>query len=133
MSDNTEQFTISVVGDVSGEKFFGIFKAKKCLTHRDRLNQDRVRRELLGTLNPDGASVGAHSIAEAISQITVRLTDSPPWWQGSSNGIDLVDGNVITEIYTSVIKIENDQIEAVKKAAQEAEKTLKEKAAEIAK
>ena len=127
MLDNEESFTLSITGDVTGEKLWGTFKAKKRLSHRDRLNQDKLRREMLGD-RADGASIDAASIADAVSEIAIRLTDAPQWWKASNNGLDLMDGNVISEVYKKVMEVERKVFEELNKKAEDAEKTLKESA-----
>jgi|GEM_PF-3222839 len=124
IEQNKEAFSIMVVGDVTGETLKGTFAAKKWLSHRDRLNQDKIRRELLGSLNPDGASITALSIAEAVSEITVRLIDSPKWWAETQNGLDLQDSNVVSEVYKGVMKVESDALTALEKKGEEAKKAL---------
>jgi hypothetical protein len=120
-----QAFTISVVGDITGETFRGDFRAYKFLTHRQQLMLDQRRREILGTL-PDGASVRAVNQATIFAQVQVRLSDAPKWWIESGNGIDLVDDNVVLAVFDNVMKVEQEALEAVKKKAEDAKESLKE-------
>jgi hypothetical protein len=123
VNTDTVQFTVSVTGDTSGEKWYGLFKVKTRLSHRDQLQRDKVRRELLGT---DGAnaSVRARDQAEIFSQLAVRVVDAPSWWRDNGNGLDLADDNLISEVYSASVKAEVDSLEAIKKAGEQAASEL---------
>jgi hypothetical protein len=117
-------FTISSTGDVSGDTYKGVFKVKTRLSHRDQLNRDRIRRDLLGS-NPEGVGARAASIAEIFSQLAVRIVDAPSWWTNTDNGMDLSDDNVVAEVYEASIKAEADEVERVRKKGEEAKEALK--------
>lgn len=123
--NDTVQFSISVTGESTGEKWTGSFKMKTRLSHRDQLRLDQIRRDLLGP-NPDGASPRAQNQAEVFSFIAVHLLDAPMWWKSNDNGLDLQDDNVVAEVYAQITKAKSDAIEKLKKAASEAEVTIKE-------
>ena len=124
-----QSFTVSVVGDVSGETFRGEFRAVKFLTHRQQLLLDQKRREFLGT-NPEAAGVRAKNQAEILSQLAVRLTDAPRWWLESGSGMDLVDGNVMVEVFQATMKVEEEAVAEMKKRAEAAKELLKKDVAE---
>lgn len=119
-----QAFTISVVGEVSGETFRGEFRALKFLTHRQQLLLDQKRRELLGA-NAEFSSARARNQAEIFSQLFVRLSEAPKWWIESGNGMDLVDDNIMVEVFNAAMKVEEEAINAVKKKAEEAKEALK--------
>jgi hypothetical protein len=121
---NDQAFTVSVVGETSGETFRGEFRAVKFLTHRQQLLLDQKRRELLGT-NPDSANVRAQNQAEIFSQLFVRLSNAPKWWMESGQGLDLVDDNVMVEVFQGAMQVEKQAIEEMKKRAEEARERLK--------
>lgn len=120
-SPNQAEFTINLDGDVTGEKWHGKFTVKTRLSHSDHLLIDSLRRKYLGA-NPESASPRALSTAQAFSELAVRIVEAPPWW--INNGMDLADDNLITEVYESAVKAENDAIEEIKKKAAEAKKAL---------
>ena len=121
--NNTEPFTVSVIGDETQEKWFGTFKAKVRLSHRDHLIKDKVRRDLLG---PDGnnASPRALNTAEVFSELAVRVVDAPAWWTDNDNGLGLQDDNVVGEVYKAAVKVATEAAENLKKQAEEAKKEL---------
>lgn len=124
---NTVEFTISVIGDTTGETLRGTFRAKKRLTHLDRLRRDQVRRELLGQISPESASSEAQSLAIGLADLRVRLVEMPSWWTDSDNGLKLEDENVLVKVYESAQKVEKEAREAIQKAAEAATAELKEK------
>lgn len=122
---NDQSFTVSVVGEVSGETFRGEFRAVKFLTHRQQLLLDQKRRELLGS-NPDQAGVRAKNQAEIFAQLFVRLSNAPKWWIESGQGMDLIDDNVMVEVFNAALKVEEEAVQEMKKKAEAAKAQLKE-------
>lgn len=120
-----QAFTVSVVGETSGETFRGEFRAVKFLTHRQQLLLDQKRREILGT-HSESASVRAQNQAEIFAQLFVRLSDAPKWWVESGQGMDLVDDNVMIEVFQAAMQVEKEALEELKKKAEKAREQLKE-------
>jgi hypothetical protein len=115
-------FEISLTGDVTGDKWFGKFKCKTFLSHRDQLASDRIKRELLGA---GDAERGAVNRAHIFAQLRVRLVDAPDWWKASDGGLDLVDDNVLVEIFEQTMKAENDALAEIQKKSETAKDELK--------
>ena len=126
---NTKNFTIDVKGSVTGEHYKGLFKIKPLLSHKDKLRRDEIRRSLLGERAVD-ASENAQTMASIFSKIYIHLIDAPSWWTNADNGSDLLDEEPVQQVLTEVLRIENEQIDSVKKAGEEAKKEL---AAEVKK
>jgi hypothetical protein len=120
---NTASFTINVVGDITGEQFYGAFKTKVRLSHRDQFRQDQMRRELLGT-HQEAASPRAANAAEIFSTINIHLVDAPNWWKDADNGLALEDDNVVGAIWESIMRLKVEAAEELKKKAQEAKGEL---------
>jgi hypothetical protein len=129
MAISDAPFSISLVGDETGEKWVGDFRAKERLTHRDTLIKDARRRELLGTAGgePDPRAL---SVAIIVSELTVRLTKMPKWFEESGLGLELEDENVLADIYDKAIKV---QLEAKKAREKKSEEDRAELAKEAAK
>lgn len=106
MALEDKPFSISVTGETSQELFRGDFRAKTALTMRDNLIADARRRELLGTLFGNDPSPLAATIAAIVGDLTVRLTLSATWLKEANLGLDLVDQNVLQEIYEKATGIE---------------------------
>lgn len=131
MAISDAPFSISLVGDETGEKWVGDFRAKERLTHRDTLIKDARKRELLG---PQGGTPDqrAFSVAVIVSELTVRLTKMPKWFEESSLGLDLEDENVLADIYDKVMKIEKDARAAREKKSEADRKLLADEAKALA-
>ena len=117
-------FAINETGDVSGREYVGVFQCKSRLSHLDRFKSDQIRRSLLGGVDPNAAGPIAQNMASAFAEISVRIVEAPDWWKQSNSGVDLPDYNVVTEIYTKCMKIEQDAIDAIVKKAEAAKANL---------
>jgi hypothetical protein len=125
MATKSIQFTIDVKGNSTGKTFKGAFKAKERLSMRDRLDIDTARRNLLGAGKEEEAGVTARSVASILSQLSVRLTQTPDWWLTSNNGLDLEDENVVVAVYEAAIKVETDAQAALLEEAKAEVATMK--------
>jgi hypothetical protein len=119
-------FQISMVGSESQETLKGEFKVKTIITPRDILRADSTNRELLG-MNPENASQAARATAFMLSQLSIRILESPSWWREAGNGVDLEDMNVINEVFSKTMDAESQRKEATNKAAEEVVQKIKDK------
>lgn len=125
MSLQPVEFTISVVGEKTNTTWHGAFKAKPLLSHRDELIRDARRRELLGGVNPQFADPRQLNQADIFAELAVRLVSAPSFWADNGGGLDLLDDNVVAEVYKQAIKIETDALADIKKKAEEAQAQLR--------
>lgn len=116
MANIPVEFSVSVVGEVTGETFKGVFKAIPRLSHSANLRRDQLRRDILGP-KPEDAGPDAMNVAAVFSKIWVHLTEAPSWWKDSRNGIDMLDETPVAAVYDNVARIEREAIEAVQKKA----------------
>lgn len=118
-------FSIHLVGDTTGKLWTGEFRAKPILTFRERLQSDRMKRELLGG---DGAGASTESVvySSLIGDLTVRLTEAPEWWKESQGGLNLQDYNVLEAVYDEAKKVEKAHVSTVQEAGKKAEAALRE-------
>jgi hypothetical protein len=121
-----EEFVVSAKGETTEETRKGVFKVKTRLSHRDRLTQDRIRRELLGGAD-GGPRPSDRSIvmAEVFSQLAVRVVSAPSWWTDNGNGMDLEDDSIVSEVYDKAMAPEKRRQEKIRKQAEEAQADLK--------
>ncbi len=119
----TSTFNISLIGDRTGEKWFGEFKSLRRLTHRSELMRDRIAREFLGP-NPDGASQRAKDQSDMFAELSVSIVESPEWWKSAGNGLDLGDDNVVMEVWQNVMRIKVEAIQEIQKKGDDAAKKL---------
>ena len=118
MANLPVEFSVNVVGEVTGETFKGVFKAVPRLSHRDNLRRDQLRRDLLGA-KPEDASADATNVSAVFSKIWVHVTEAPSWWKDSKNGLELLDETPVAAVYDNVSRIEREAIEAIQKKSAE--------------
>lgn len=125
MPPNTTQFSIHVVGDKTGETYKADFVTTKIPSHRQRLLQSELMRQYLGPTSPQHADEYARERAEIFATINSMLVGAPQFWKEKGNGLDLLDDNVISEVWTGVMKAQVDAVEAAKKKAEAATDRVK--------
>jgi len=121
--ETTEKFSVSIVGEKTGNVYAGDFTVKTVLTRRDEFIADSRRRELLGA-NPEGALPQLQVEAFMYGQLFVRIVQAPKFWSDAGNGIDLADLNVISKVYETAKDKEEERIKKVKAQAEEALKQI---------
>ena len=117
-------FSISVIGDLSCETYRGDFRAVKFLTHRQQLLLDQRRRDILGN-NSESASPRAQNQAHILASVFVRITEAPTWWKESNSGLDLIDDNVLIEVFENAMRIENETVSEIRAKAERAQESIK--------
>jgi len=122
--DNTFTFTITEVGDSTGEKFNWAFTAKKRLSIRDMITKDAQRRFIIGD-RPETAGPDTVMRAEMLAYLFVSITESPKAWRDSQNGLDLFDDNVLIKMYETIQETQSKVIQEAQKEAEEAKATLR--------
>jgi hypothetical protein len=118
------QFSIHMPGDTTGKTWAGDFRAKELLTFRDKLNADRLRRELVGDA-PGPVDPEAAASALILSQLSVRLTEVPEWWKEAKGGLLLADWNVIDKVYTEAMAIEDAHLKKLRAEGEAATAALR--------
>lgn len=124
MSNNTATFTVTEIGEISGEKWHGSFTTKLRLSHSEQFRRDEIRRRILGP-DSEHASARAANAAAVFSEIIINLTDAPSWWKNSNDGMDLEDDNIVSAIYDAIVLEKKKAVEAMKKKGEEAATELK--------
>lgn len=121
--NDTETFTLDIVGEQSGQKYFGTFECLRRLTHSKQIARDRIMRDILGPGAQD-ASPRAKNQAMIIAQLQVCLVKSPDWFKECRYGLDLVDDNVIGELSDRVDDVQVKAVKEVQEKGEEARKNL---------
>lgn len=125
MAFKTEEFSINITGTDSEKNFGGKFKVRvSVLPHGMRMEQDRLRREFLGTASPESASAYARNAASIFSELSMRVVEAPSWWADNGNGLGLEDDNVVAEVWGQTCKLRDACAESVQKRAEAARKDL---------
>jgi hypothetical protein len=127
LPDNEHVFEFEATGDTTGKKYDGQFSCVCVL--------DMLQKQLIGIektklqadfTNPDPELKG---IAHILSNLRVRIIDSPEWWQQSNGGYSIQDENIIVLLYDKVMEGETKWREKLQKMAQKAESAQSAKSA----
>ena len=97
-------FDLEHTGLVTGHKYTGTFTVRCVLNlqlkHQLELDKTRLMSDLR---NPTDRLEG---IAGALSELKVRIVEAPAWWKDSNNGYNLLDEDVVAELYTKCLDME---------------------------
>lgn len=121
--NDPKSFTIDVEGSTTKQKYTGVFKIRPLLSHRQKLQKDESKRQLLGVL-PDSASVDAMKTAIIFSKVWAHVLEAPGWWKEAANGIDLLDDDPVGMVYDKIIEIENELTGNIEKDGEKAKEGL---------
>jgi len=103
LPDMTHTFEIAVKGRETGHDWVGKFTYKRP-SLGDRTRSDVMRARLAGDLTSLNGEV--QDFIEAVSHLRYTLTEYPDWWAELTYGLDLHDGNVVSEIYNRCMDFE---------------------------
>lgn len=105
MPEMTHRFKIQVQGSESGVNWAGEFLYRRpSLGARSRI--DVMRARLSGDMESIDPEVAIFN--EAISHLRFTLEEFPDWWKETGFGIDLYDGNVVSEVYNKCMSFERN-------------------------
>lgn len=121
---NEYTFMLSTKGESTGMKYEGAFKVKCLLTTTEKVD--------IG-LRLDSYNRGSKTIPQAtailnatLAEMDVRIIDSPSFWKDSDFGRQLLDTNIIFEIFKLSNDGEEDFRQRLKAKAEESEKKAEE-------
>jgi len=112
-------FSFNVLGEITQQTWAGDFTVRPILSFAGIALVDADRRRFMG--NPENESTvpdEIRSVAAMISQIKHRILKCPSWVTESSYLADMIDGNVLVDLFKKVIEIEEQYREKLSKKAQ---------------
>lgn len=104
------------IGDKTETRWVGTFKIKRVLTHGDYLAIERNYASLVPPKDRD-VSEEMKLRAAAIAELAVRVIDSPPWWEGSQDGRNLLDAQPLWDLIAACNEEEKRWFEQLKNTA----------------
>lgn len=105
--NDPKSFSIDVEGSITKRRYEGVFKVRPLLTHRQKLQRDEMKRQLLGAM-PESATNDAFKTAVIFSKIWIHLVEAPSWWKDAANGIELLDEEPVSAVVDKIVDIENE-------------------------
>lgn len=111
---NEKSFLFECVGDVSGKKWEGTFTVKCILSIGDKRRLEVEKsRQMQDLKNP---TQDLQAIAIMSSNLLVRIHSGPDWWK-QFLGEDLIDQNVLIDLYGKVMDQEDEWRKELKEKA----------------
>jgi hypothetical protein len=117
---NEYTFHFSEKGESTGLKYEGTFKVKCLFTTAEKLD--------IG-LRIDSYNRGSKTVSQGIAilnatlaELDVRIIDAPSFWKDCDFGRDLVDTNIIYEVFKKASVSEEDFKTRIQALAEESEK-----------
>ncbi len=105
-------FSIDHVGDTSGNRYEGTFVVRTVLNMGQKHQLELEKSRLLADfLNPTSELSG---IALILSNLRVKIVDAPEWWKQSNGGLNILDEDVLVELYKKLVEKEIEWRAAIK-------------------
>jgi len=124
---NEKSFLFDHIGELTGRKYEGTFTVKCILNTSEKRILEIEKSAITADLsNPTG---NLSALSTVISNLRVRVLKSPDWFKQSIVTLDLLDEEVLFELYGKTLDLEEEWIKEVKGEAlgeQKAEPTQKE-------
>lgn len=118
----SDTITIDAVGDTTGEKYTGSFTVRLFLTPRQKLEISKIRNSIAPGITDSRTSDWQR--AEVMAQLMVRVEKAPKWWENSDGGADLVDENVVVDVFNAIVDAEAKARAKIKEAGETAKSKL---------
>jgi hemolysin activation/secretion protein len=120
LPSNEYSFSLSAQGEKTKQKFEGSFTVK-CLLSNKELIEVGLRTDAYNNGSQSVSTTGVGLMNRAIAYLEVAITKAPSWWKDSDSGRELLDRNVLYEVYNKALDAEKVYDERISKAAEEAE------------
>lgn len=120
LPNNEYTFAFKRQGDVSKEWYEGTFVVKCVLTNSEQIDV---------AIRTDRYNAGAKNLGEhfklfnrTMAELDVRIVKSPHFWKENNGGWELLDANIIYEVFAEAMKGQTSWSERLKERVEEAEK-----------
>ncbi len=118
-------FISAETGDVTGERYEGVFEVRKVLSPAQKALADKLRRDFLGNpLTDESIDNEVAELAYATSQVTVRVVKGPKWYSESNGLKNFLDQNILIELTKQILEIEFNFKQSLKEKAKKAREEL---------
>lgn len=110
---NQKSFQLDYTGEITGKRYEGTFTVKCVLNMAEKRKLEIERSGLSADLtNPTG---NLNAIALVVSNLRVRVTDAPDWFKQSIMSLDILDEDVLFEVYSKALDKSEEWLSEVKK------------------
>jgi hypothetical protein len=110
---NESNFQLEHEGETTGHKYEGRFTIKCVLSLSDKRTVELEQTRLnMDTQNP---TVDLSAISRVVANLRVRVKDSPDWFKQAISTLDIIDEDVIFEVYGKCLEKEREWRDSIKK------------------
>jgi hypothetical protein len=110
---NQKSFQLDHIGEVTGRRYEGTFNVKCALNMAEKRKLEIERSTLSADLtNPTG---NLNAISVVVANLRVRVVDAPDWFKQAIMSLDLLDEDVLFEIYGKCLDKSEEWLSEVKK------------------
>lgn len=119
---NEQTFMFSKEGEITGHKYDGQFAVKCVLSLADKRMLELEQSRLTGDVaNPtDNLLI----ISRIVANLRVRILDAPDWFDQIISSLDIIDENILFDIYAECLRCSNEWIEKVRGKTEEKQKIV---------
>lgn len=110
---NQKSFQLDYTGELTGKRYEGTFTVKCVLNMAEKRKLEIERSGLSADLNNPTGNLNA--IALVVSNLRVRVIDAPDWFKQSIVSLDILDEDVLFEVYSKALDKSEEWITEVKK------------------
>jgi hypothetical protein len=112
LPNNIKTIHIDVEGETTGIRYEGSFGVKCALSIRDKqaveVSKSRLTEDMA---NPSNS---LYAMAAMISILRAKIMDFPEWWKEVNYGSDLLDDNVLIELFEKCEQASEDWRKSLK-------------------
>ena len=117
---NESAFDFEHIGEITGKKYEGQFSVKCMLSIADKryleIEKSRLTADLM---NPTG---NLSALGTVIANLRVRIIDAPDWYNQVIMSLDILDEELIFELYSECLKKSEEWHTSIKGKAEEKDK-----------
>ena len=115
---NEATFDFDEVGETTGERYKGQFTVMCVLNMAGRHALELEKTRLMADYaNP---SRGLAGIAITLATVRAKIIEAPAWWKNSDDGSQIIDENVVLELFDKCNQVETQWRKQLKEQAEEA-------------
>ena len=97
LPNSNKVLNLKVVGETTGLEYEGKFVVKRALSIKDKQSIELTKTRITeDTANPSNS---LFAIASMVALLRARLVEYPEWWKELGFGSELLDENVLIELF----------------------------------
>lgn len=120
---NEKSFYFKHTGELTGKVYEGDFSAKCVLNLADKRLLEVEKSAITLDLNNPSGNLSA--IGNVVSNLRVRILDAPDWFKQSIVSLDILDDELMFEIYAKCLELSDEWIADLKNKSADNDKSLK--------